>query len=91
MCVRAYLSELSTTLYMAGSMIGALLISPMADKFGRRLVLLICLVVQAVAGVCVSWSPSYTVFTALRFIVGFFNMVKLFFSNGLLLLERLYR
>ncbi|CAG5119100.1 unnamed protein product [Candidula unifasciata] len=73
-CVRAYLAELSTTLYMAGSMIGALLITPMADKFGRRLVLLTCLVSQAVLGACVSWSPSYIVFTALRFIVGFFNM-----------------
>ncbi|XP_059179046.1 organic cation transporter protein-like [Physella acuta] len=73
-CVRAYLSELSTTLYLIGSMCGALLISPLSDRFGRRLVLLVCLLSQAVMGACVAASPNYAVFTTLRFIVGFFNM-----------------
>ncbi|KAI8789878.1 organic cation/carnitine transporter 2-like [Biomphalaria glabrata] len=73
-CVRAYLSELSTTVYLLGSMFGALLISPLSDKYGRRVVLLVSLIVQAVVGSCVSLSPNYTVFTALRFVVGFFNM-----------------
>ncbi|GFS02943.1 solute carrier family 22 member [Elysia marginata] len=73
-CVRAYLNELSTTLYMVGSMMGALLITPLSDKFGRRLVLLVCLLLQAVIGSCVAFSPTYAVFTILRFIVGFFNM-----------------
>ncbi|XP_005089749.1 solute carrier family 22 member 5 [Aplysia californica] len=73
-CVRAYLSELSTTLYMVGSMVGAFLISPLSDKFGRRIVLLLCLMAQAVVGACVALSPNYAVFTTLRFIVGFFNM-----------------
>ncbi|CAL1546221.1 unnamed protein product, partial [Lymnaea stagnalis] len=41
-CVRAYLSELSTTLYLVGSMCGALFISALSDKFGRRLLVLIC-------------------------------------------------
>ena len=75
-CVRAYLNELSTTLYMVGSMMGALLITPLSDKFGRRLVLLICLLLQAIIGSCVAFSPTYAVFTILRFIVGFFNMVR---------------
>ncbi|KAK3802250.1 hypothetical protein RRG08_004538 [Elysia crispata] len=73
-CVRAYLNELSTTIYMIGSMMGALLITPLSDKFGRRLVLLICLLSQAVIGLCVAFSPTYAIFTILRFIVGFFNM-----------------
>ena len=58
-------------------MLGAFLISPMSDKFGRRLVLLVCLVCQAVIGACVSLSPTYAFFTSLRFCVGFFNMVSL--------------
>ncbi|GFN80514.1 solute carrier family 22 member [Plakobranchus ocellatus] len=73
-CVRAYLNELSTTLFMAGSMMGALFITPLSDSYGRRLVLLICLLAQAVIGSCVAFSPTYAVFTILRFIVGFFNM-----------------
>ncbi|RUS91567.1 hypothetical protein EGW08_000682 [Elysia chlorotica] len=73
-CVRAYLNELSTTIYMIGSMMGALLITPLSDKFGRRLVLLVCLVSQAIVGTCVAFSPTYAIFTILRFIVGFFNM-----------------
>lgn len=67
--------ELSTTIYMVGSALGAALISPLSDRFGRKLVMLICLWIQGALGVIVAFVNSYVLFVIIRFFIGFLNMV----------------
>lgn len=61
---------------MIGSTVGAMVISPLADRFGRKQVMLACLMGQAVIGSSVAFVPSYILFTALRFFVGMLNIVR---------------
>ena len=63
------------TIYMIGTAIGALTLTGMADRFGRKKILLLCLILQTVIGSGVSFVDSIVLFTTLRFFVGFLNMV----------------
>ncbi|KAH3846054.1 hypothetical protein DPMN_088347 [Dreissena polymorpha] len=73
-CDNDYLVDLSTTIYMIGSALGAVLMTPLSDKFGRKKVLLGSLWAQGVVGVGVVFVQSYVAFVILRFAVAFLNM-----------------
>ena len=75
-CDKNYQVELSTTIYMIGSALGAALISPLSDRYGRKVVMLICLWIQGVLGVAVAFVNSYVLFVILRFFIAFLNMVS---------------
>ncbi|XP_060073610.1 organic cation transporter protein-like [Ylistrum balloti] len=73
-CGDSYLGDLSTTIYMIGNTCGALLLTPLSDKFGRKKLILFMLWIQAVFGVGTAFSNNYTVFTVLRFFIALLNM-----------------
>ncbi|KAK3084599.1 hypothetical protein FSP39_016090 [Pinctada imbricata] len=64
--------SLATTIYFCGVMVGGLLFGYLADKFGRKPVMLTTLYAPILTGIGIAFSPSYTGFVVLRFLQGFF-------------------
>lgn len=62
---------------------GALILVPVAshlsDRYGRRRVLLVSMYLSAIFSFVTAFSPTYTVFVALRFLVGATADVSFFF------------
>ncbi|KAH9508605.1 hypothetical protein Btru_052141 [Bulinus truncatus] len=73
-CDDSYLNELTSTIYMVGSAFGVLSLTPLADRFGAKSVMLVCLWVQAVFGTCIIWSMNVIVYCILKFLIGMTNM-----------------
>ncbi|XP_069137754.1 organic anion transporter 3-like isoform X2 [Argopecten irradians] len=69
-CDRHGLGELSQTLVMVGQIVGAVFLSPLPDRYGRKPVLVAGQVLAFALCVSASFSPTYAVFCVLRFLVG---------------------
>ncbi|XP_034436315.1 organic cation transporter protein isoform X1 [Hippoglossus hippoglossus] len=69
-CDNASLNNMGSSIYMFGLLVGAVLFGSLADKYGRRIIILINLATQAVFGVGAAFAPNFYMYTALRFIVG---------------------
>lgn len=61
---------LVATIGLVGVGIGAVLIGPLTDRFGRRRSLISCIAVFSVCTLLVAVAPSITVFAVLRFVAG---------------------
>jgi MFS family permease len=69
---------------MVGNTLGALCLTPLSDKFGRKWVILVMLWIQGAIGIGAAFSSSYAMFTVLRFFIALLNMVCMFWSPGYL-------
>jgi MFS transporter, putative metabolite:H+ symporter len=58
------------TLFFLGMMVGAMLFGRLADRFGRRRVLIATVAVDALFGLASAFAPSFPVLLALRFVTG---------------------
>ncbi|WP_042347266.1 MFS transporter [Bacillus massiliigorillae] len=56
---------------LLGMMLGAFFFAPLADKLGRKKVLLICILIFSISTVLAGFSSGPTQFSILRFIAGF--------------------
>ena len=77
-CKRSQLAEFSQTLVILGQAIGASCFTPMADKFGRRIIHVLCHIGLFVSSLALSFSQNYVTFAILRFLIGAFQQVIIF-------------
>lgn len=71
-CESKYLSKLAATIYFCGVMVGGLLFGYLADKYGRKPVMLVTLYTPILIGLGTAFSNSYYLYVALRFFMGMF-------------------
>ncbi|XP_056383023.1 solute carrier family 22 member 6-B-like [Hyla sarda] len=69
-CEREWMKELAQSIYMAGVLFGAMLYGPLADRFGRRTVILCCLLQIASMGTSAAFSPNFSAYCVFRFMTG---------------------
>ncbi|KAM5138280.1 solute carrier family 22 member 6-A-like [Mantella aurantiaca] len=69
-CEREWMKELAQSIYMAGVLAGAMLYGSLADRFGRRIVILCCLMQTALMGTGAAFSPYFWLYCSFRFMTG---------------------
>lgn len=70
MCENATLNNIGSSIYMSGLLVGAVLFGALADKYGRRITILIGLAMQFTFGVGVAFAQNFYTYVLLRFVVG---------------------
>nr|XP_002739655.2 PREDICTED: organic cation transporter protein-like [Saccoglossus kowalevskii] len=69
-CDRYYLGALSSSMYMVGLMVGALVFGALSDKIGRLPALMLAVMCMAFGGTACAFSPNIAVYSFFRLIVG---------------------
>ena len=75
-CDDKYLTELDTSIFMGGKMVGALILGFISDKYGRRPVFFLSSALIVLSGPIAYLSPWYALYLVSRFISGFANSGK---------------
>uniref|UniRef100_A0A670YSV6 Major facilitator superfamily (MFS) profile domain-containing protein n=1 Tax=Pseudonaja textilis TaxID=8673 RepID=A0A670YSV6_PSETE len=76
-CESRSLRQMAQSLYMAGVLIGSLLIGNLSDRFGRKSLIVWCYLQMGVAGAGTAFAPNFTIYCILRFLL--FYVVSFFF------------
>lgn len=66
-CDLRSLKQMGQTIYMGGVLVGAIVFGSLADKYGRRILLLISNLLMAVSGTCAAFSTSFSLYCLFRF------------------------
>uniref|UniRef100_A0A3Q0QYB4 Solute carrier family 22 member 6 n=1 Tax=Amphilophus citrinellus TaxID=61819 RepID=A0A3Q0QYB4_AMPCI len=66
-CNLRSLKQMGQTIYMGGVLLGAPLLGGLADKYGRRALLLVSYLLMAISGTCTAFSTSFPLFCLFRF------------------------
>ncbi|CAL4133749.1 unnamed protein product, partial [Meganyctiphanes norvegica] len=69
-CDRAYLSPLASTCYMAGMLVGSIVLGDISDRFGRKVALIISVLLIGVSGILSAVSPNIIMFLITRVFTG---------------------
>ena len=74
-CDKNFGSETTQVALVFGVLIGAMSMTPVSDKFGRKRTFLFNACAGTLVAFVTAWVNDYYVFTALRFLVGVFQQV----------------
>lgn len=69
-CERAYMRATSDALFMVGVMLGSIGFGELSDRYGRKLIFFISLVIQVIFGLLAAVAPEFWSFTITRLVVG---------------------
>ncbi|XP_018409837.1 PREDICTED: solute carrier family 22 member 6-B-like [Nanorana parkeri] len=69
-CEREWMKELAQSVYMSGVLVGAIVYGSLADRFGRRVVILWCLLQTASMGTGAAFAPYFSLYCFFRFMTG---------------------
>ncbi|XP_026748938.2 organic cation transporter protein-like [Galleria mellonella] len=69
-CSKKWLTSFAQTLFQLGTLIGSVLFGMAGDRFGRRIPLLVAVVLQVTMGIAAAFMPEYWSFTLVRFLIG---------------------
>ncbi|XP_053970252.1 organic cation transporter protein [Hylaeus volcanicus] len=69
-CDRAWLKATGDSLFMVGVMLGSMIFGGLSDKYGRRPIFFLSLVIQLVGGILVAVAPEFISYVIFRLIVG---------------------
>ncbi|XP_078516552.1 solute carrier family 22 member 20-like [Lissotriton helveticus] len=69
-CNLQALRQMAQSLFMAGVLVGAIVFGRLADRFGRRTVIIWSYLQMSVAGTCVAFLPSFSCYCFFRFLTG---------------------
>ncbi|KAK8720101.1 hypothetical protein OTU49_013579, partial [Cherax quadricarinatus] len=85
-CDRSWLGPLAVSVYMTGMLVGAVTIGDLADRFGRKIGILVSALLLGFGGVVSAVSPNYYIFLLMRFLTGA-GSIGLFQSSVVLAVE----
>lgn len=69
-CGDAYLKATGDALFMVGVMLGSIGFGELSDRFGRKPIFFLSLVIQVIFGVLAAYAPEYITFTIARLVIG---------------------
>ncbi|XP_003798746.1 solute carrier family 22 member 6 isoform X2 [Otolemur garnettii] len=69
-CSHRALRQLAQSLYMVGVLLGAMMFGYLADRLGRRKVLILNYLQTAVSGTCAAFAPNFPAYCAFRLLSG---------------------
>lgn len=70
MCDKDWQRAFGDSVFMVGVMLGSTVFGALSDKYGRRPIFFLSLVIQLIGGVIVAVTPEYVSFIIFRAIVG---------------------
>ncbi|XP_047110116.1 organic cation transporter protein-like [Schistocerca piceifrons] len=69
-CEYAWLSATADALFMVGVLLGSIIFGDLSDRFGRRPIFFLSLVLQVIGGIGAAVLPNYSSFVAARMLIG---------------------
>ncbi|XP_014470519.1 PREDICTED: organic cation transporter protein isoform X2 [Dinoponera quadriceps] len=69
-CDKAWLRATGDSLFMVGVMLGSMIFGGLSDRYGRRPIFFLSLVIQLVGGILVAVAPEFISYVIFRLIVG---------------------
>ncbi|KAM3964968.1 organic cation transporter protein [Aphomia sociella] len=69
-CDKKWLTSFTQTLFQLGTLLGSVFFGIASDRLGRKIPLLVAVVLQVSMGIAAAYVPEYWTFTFVRFLIG---------------------